>query len=282
MANFWAISSKVTKNLNNLGLKSIAGSYDLFFVDIWGVVHNGLSIFEEAIIALNELEKIKKDYVLLTNAPRPNFSVKKFLTKMGISENISNKIYTSGQASLDYLLKNYKNKKFFHLGPSRDFDLFVSFKENKINEINESEYIICTGLFDEYNQDLNYYKEILHREKNKKMICTNPDLVVDRGEKREYCAGSIAKIFEELGGQVEYFGKPYPNVYSQSIKVENKKVLCIGDNLNTDIKGANIQNFSSLLISNGIHREEMKNKNLKDLFKEYNVNVDYIQNSLKW
>ena len=77
---------------------------------------------------------------------------------MGIPENISNKIYTSGQASLDYLLKNYKNKKFFHLGPSRDFDLFVSFKENKINEINESEYIICTGLFDEYGQDLKYYK----------------------------------------------------------------------------------------------------------------------------
>ena len=272
----------MTKNLNNLGLKSIAGSYDLFFIDIWGVVHNGVSFFEEAIKALNELEKIKKDYVLLTNAPRPNFSVKKFLTKMGIPENISNKIYTSGQASLDYLLKNYKNKKFFHLGPSRDFDLFVSFKENKINKINESEYIICTGLFDEYGQDLKYYKEILHREKNKKMICTNPDLVVDRGEKREYCAGSIAKIFEELGGQVEYFGKPYPNVYSQSIKVENKKVLCIGDNLNTDIKGANIQNFSSLLISNGIHRDELINKNHDDLFKKYKVNVDYIQKNLKW
>ena len=272
----------MTKNLNNSGLKSIVQNYDLFFIDIWGVVHNGISFFEEAIKALSELEKLNKEYILLTNAPRPNISVKNFLIKMGISENISDKVYTSGQASLDYLIKNFKKKKFFHLGPPRDFDLFVSFKENKINEINKCEYIICTGLFDEYDQDLNYYKKILYREKNKKMICTNPDLVVDRGETREYCAGSIAKIFEELGGKVEYFGKPYPNVYSQSIKVGDKKVLCVGDNLNTDIKGANIQNFSSLLISKGIHKKELINKKQSDLFKEYNVNVDFIQDSLKW
>ena len=114
------------------------------------------------------------------------------------------------------------------------------------------------------------------------MVCTNPDLVVDRGKIREYCAGSIAKIFEDLGGKVDYFGKPYPNVYNLSTKIKNRKVLCIGDNLNTDIRGANIQNFSSLLISDGIHREELINKNQNDLFKEYKVSVDYIQKSLKW
>jgi HAD superfamily hydrolase (TIGR01459 family) len=272
----------VTKNLNNLGLKNIVENYDLFFIDIWGVLHNGIYFFEDAIKTLDELEKLNKEYVLLSNAPRPNFSVKKFLIKMGIPENISNKVYTSGQASLDYLLKNFKDKKFFHLGPSRDFDLFDSFKINKINEIKKCSYIICTGLFDEHDQDLNYYKKMLNDEINKKMICTNPDLIVDRGEKREYCAGSVAKIFEELGGRVEYFGKPYANVYSQSIKIENKRVLCVGDNLNTDIKGANMQNFSSLLISNGIHKKELENNNQNDLFKQYNVNVDYTQNNLKW
>jgi len=272
----------VTKNLNNLGLKNIANSYDLFFIDIWGVIHNGINFFEDSIKAIDQLKKLKKEYVLLTNAPRPNLSVKTYLIKMGISENISSKVYTSGQASLDYLIKNFNNKKFFHLGPIRDFDLFVSFKKNKVNEIDKSEYILCTGLFDEEDKDLNYYKKMLDGKKNKKMICTNPDLVVHRGKVKEYCAGSVAKIFEELGGKVEYFGKPYPNVYSQSAKLENKRVLCIGDNLNTDIKGANIQNFSSLLISNGIHRDELVNKNQIDLFKEYNVSVDYIQNSLKW
>ncbi len=273
----------MTKNLNYLGLKSIAKDYDLFFIDIWGVVHNGISPFENALVALNELEKIDKKYVLLTNAPRPNLSVKKFLEKIGISENISRKVYTSGQASLDYLVKNLKDKKFFHFGPQRDFDLFTSFKRNKTTDINKSDYILCTGLFDEHDQDLNYYKKILKSEINKKMICTNPDLIVNRGEKREYCAGSVAKIFEELGGKVEYFGKPYSKVYSQSIKkINEKKVLCIGDNLNTDIKGANMQNFTSLLISDGIHKDELLNKNQNDLFNEYGVNVDYVQKNLKW
>jgi HAD superfamily hydrolase (TIGR01459 family) len=113
------------------------------------------------------------------------------------------------------------------------------------------------------------------------MICTNPDLIVDRGSEREFCAGSIAKIFEELGGEVDYFGKPYPLVYKQTQIVENKKILCIGDNLNTDIKGANIQNFNSLFISNGIHKNEKKN-NLNNLLESYNVKVDYVQSKLKW
>ena len=152
----------------------------------------------------------------------------------------------------------------------------------KIDNISKSEYLICTGLFDNQDQDLNFYKDLLYKHIEKKMICTNPDLVVDRGKVREYCAGSIAKIFEDIGGKVDYFGKPYPNVYNLSTKIKNRKVLCIGDNLNTDIRGANIQNFSSLLISNGIHREELTNNNQNDLFKKYNVRVDYIQKSLKW
>ena len=271
----------MTKNLNYLGLKSIAENYDLFFVDLWGVVHNGISPFKDALTVLNELEKINKEYVLLTNAPRPNFSVKKFLEKMGISKNISNKVYTSGQASLDYLLNNFNDKKFFHFGPQRDFDLFTSFKKNKTSDIIKCEYILCTGLFDEYSQDLNYYKKILNNEINKKMICTNPDTAVDKGEIREYCAGSVAKIFEDLGGKVEYFGKPYPPVYQQSADIKNKKILCIGDNLNTDIKGANIQNFDSMLILSGIHKKEI-DKNIEKVQLKYDVKINYYQTLLKW
>ena len=114
------------------------------------------------------------------------------------------------------------------------------------------------------------------------MICTNPDLIVDRGDKREYCAGSIAKSFEEIDGKVIYFGKPYPPVYNLSTKIINKKILCIGDNLNTDIKGANIQNFDSLLISNGVHANEIKGKGIKEVSKEYESVVNYIQTDLKW
>jgi len=200
---------------------------------------------------------------------------------MGMNEKKCERVYTSGEAALNHLANNCNDLKFFHIGPERDFDLFKLFEKNKVNKIEKSDFILCTGLFPEYEQDLNYYKKFLKNEISKKMICTNPDLVVDRGNIREYCAGSVARIFQEIGGTVDYFGKPYPLVYNQSIDIKNKKVLCIGDNLNTDIKGANKQNFNSMLISDGIHKIEINN-NFNNLFKEYDVTVDYIQSSLKW
>ena len=200
-------------------------------------------------------------------------------SKMGLSSEHCEKVYTSGEAALTQLNNFYKKSKFYHIGPPRDFDLFKSFEKNKVDNIDECTFLLCTGLFDDYLNDLIYYKNLLKNKNNLKMICTNPDLVVDRGEKREYCAGTIASIFEEVGGEVEYFGKPYPLVYTLSAKVENKKILCIGDNLNTDIKGANNQNFSSLFISSGIHKNE---NNFDELFKKYGLSVNYFQSSLKW
>ena len=268
-------------NLDDKGLNSVVNKFDLFFIDIWGVIHNGIQLFENSINVLDELENLKKDYVLLTNAPRPNSTVIKFLKKMGMNEKKCERVYTSGEAALNHLANNCNDLKFFHIGPERDFDLFKLFEKNKVNKIEKSDFILCTGLFPEYEQDLNYYKKFLKNEISKKMICTNPDLVVDRGNIREYCAGSVARIFQEIGGTVDYFGKPYPLVYNQSIDIKNKKVLCIGDNLNTDIKGANKQNFNSMLISDGIHKIEINN-NFNNLFKEYDVTVDYIQSNLKW
>ena len=272
----------MTKNLDKEGLRSIIDDYQLLYIDLWGVVHDGVSLHKEAIKALNELTEKKKDFILLTNAPRPNHAVKFFLEKLGMEKKIRDHVFTSGEAALNYLKKNLLKETFYHIGPPRDFDLFNDFETNKSDNIEKCDYLLCTGLFDDYDKDLDYYKAILNSEINKIMICTNPDLVVDRGETREYCAGSVAKIFEEIGGKIEYFGKPYSNVYNLAAKIENKKVLCIGDNLNTDIRGANSQKFSSLLISNGIHRNEIKNDNKKILFEKYNVEVDFIQSELKW
>ena len=106
--------------------------------------------------------------------------------------------------------------------------------------------------------------------------------VHERGDKKEFCAGSIAKIYENIGGEVEYFGKPYSKIYSLATDAKNKRVLCIGDNLNTDIRGANMQNFNSLIISSGIHRNEFKNLSSEALLNKYKVKFDYIQFKLKW
>ena len=272
----------MTKNIDKEGLRSIADNYDLFYIDLWGVVHNGINLHEQAILTLNQLLKMNKEFVLLTNAPRPNETVKKFLEKMGMGEKIRNHVFTSGEAALNYLKKFYLTKKFFHIGPSRDFDLFKDFKNNQLKNLENSQYLLCTGLFDEHNKDLNYYKEMFKNYINRKMICTNPDLIVDRGNQRELCAGSVAMVFQKMGGEVIYFGKPYPEVYNQSIDNLNKKIISIGDNLNTDIKGANLLNYDSLLISNGVHRNEIKDIGVNEVSKQYESIVNYIQSDLRW
>ena len=272
----------MTKNLDKEGLSSIVDNYQLFYIDLWGVVHNGITLNEEAILALKEIKKRNKDFVLLTNAPRPNSAVKNFLEKMGMEEEIRNHVFTSGQSAINYLKKNLSDKKFFHVGPPKDFDLFIDFKNMKSEEIEKSEYIICTGLFDEHDQDLKYYKNIFNNSLKKKMICTNPDLIVDRGNTRELCAGSVAMVFEKMGGEVLYFGKPYPEVYNQSFNYKNKKILSIGDNLNTDIKGANLLDFDTLLITNGIHKNEIEKEGITKTLKSYETICNYFQSKLKW
>ena len=272
----------MTKNLDKEGLSSIVDNYQLFYVDLWGVVHNGISLHLEAIKVLKEITKKKKDYILLTNAPRPNSTVKIFLEKLGMEKEIRDHVFTSGEAAVSYLRMNLSYKTFFHIGPPRDFDLFKDFKKLKSNNIKNCDYILCTGLFDGYDEDLKYYKNLFEKNIKKKMICTNPDLIVDRGNHREFCAGSVAMVFEKMGGEVVYFGKPYPEVYNQSIDNKNKKILSIGDNLNTDIKGANLLNYDSLLIANGIHKNEIKEKGIEKVSKSYEAICNYIQSELKW
>ena len=269
------------QNLDKDGLRSKINSYELFFIDIWGVIHNGLQIFEDSIEVLENLKKNNKEFVLLTNAPRPNSTVIDFLKKMGLKKFYEH-VYTSGEASLKYLMENFLNAKFYHIGPPRDFDLFKRFEQNKVSNISQADYFICTGLFEDHETKLEYYKDLLEKFSNKKFVCTNPDLIVDRGDVREFCAGSVAKIFEEIGGKVIYFGKPYPPVYNLSANINGKNVLCIGDNMNTDIKGANIQNFDNLLITSGIHKKELSSLKIDKLEKKYGVNVNYTQTKLKW
>ena len=122
-------------------------------------------------------------------------------------------IFTSGEAALQSLNKNIYGKNFYHLGPQRDASLFEGFENNRKN-LGDADFILCTGLFENQEDSLNYYENLLTKYTKLKMLCTNPDLIVHRGEKTEYCAGTIASIFEKLGGTVIYFGKPYPEIYT--------------------------------------------------------------------
>ena len=265
------------------GLKEIYEKYDAFFIDLWGVVHNGINLYPEAIEVLKNLNKVKKRFILMSNAPRPSKNVKKFLLNLKMDKIFFKNIFTSGEAALKSLQQNRYGKHFYHLGPNKDNSLFEGLENNK-RELEEADFILCTGFLDSHNDSLNYYKNLLKDHVKIKMICTNPDLVVKRGNKEEYCAGKLAEIFEQLGGEVIYFGKPYPEIYKLCIK-KDKQILVIGDNIRTDIKGANNMNFDSLFIINGIHKNEFTNlevENYDKVLEKYKTRTNYYQERLTW
>ena len=265
------------------GLSQVQDKYDTFFIDLWGVVHNGIQLNSGAIEVLEKLNKLKKRFVLMSNAPRPSKNVENFLLKLKMNKQLLKNIFTSGEASLKSLQSNSYGNFFYHLGPQRDEALFLGFEKNKKN-IDEADFILCTGFLDNHEDSLQYYRNLLKKYTKLKMICTNPDLIVYRGEEQEYCAGTLAALFKELGGTVVYFGKPYPEIYNFCTK-KNEKVLVIGDNIRTDIKGANNMKFDSLLITNGIHKKEFINLQIQKydkILEKYETKTNYYQEQLSW
>ena len=265
------------------GLSQIQNKYNAFFIDLWGVVHNGVQVYPGALEVLKNLNKLNKRYVLISNAPRPSKSVKKYLLNLKIDKIFLKNIFTSGEATISILKKNTYGKKFFHLGPERDKDLIVEFEEDKTS-LDKCDFILCTGLFEGKENSLDYYKNLLKKYIKIKMVCTNPDLIVHRGSKTEYCAGSIAATFEKMGGEVIYFGKPYPTIYNFFIK-KNERILAIGDNIKTDIVGANRMKFDSLFITGGIHKKEFLNipvENYDKVLSKYKTKANYYQEKLNW
>ena len=262
-------------------LSEIYTTYDTFIIDLWGVMHDGISLNNNAVLAVEKLLNSSKKIVFLSNAPRPSEKVKEFLRTIKMQEKFLKNIVTSGEAAMQAINEKKFGNFFYHIGTTSDESIFYKVKENKTT-IENCDFIICTGLFDEHENNLNFYKDLLKNHLSKKLICTNPDLIVHRGQKEEHCAGAIAKIFETLGGTSVYSGKPYKEIYKMCFK-DNERALAIGDNLRTDIKGANNLKIDSVFISNGVHRNEFKNQNeLTDLLKRYKVEANYFQTDLTW
>ena len=267
------------KELNHLS--DIYKNYDTFVIDLWGVIHNGVMLNPKAIEVIKQLKNNSKKIVFLSNAPRPSSRVVEFLLKMNMDKKYLSNVMTSGEAAMHAINKNQFGKTFYHLGPPRDTSVFEKVKDNK-TDLEKCDFILCTGLFDECENDLEYYKKLLKNYVSKKLICTNPDLTVHRGNVEELCAGSIARIFEEWGGEVVYFGKPHKEIYKLCFN-SDEKVLAIGDNLRTDIKGANNLNVDCIFISDGVHRDEFKGASeLESLLEKYKVKANFFQKEFKW
>ena len=278
------------KIINKISI--IQKNYSLFLIDLWGVVHNGIKIFPEILDVLGNLQK--KEIIFITNAPRRALVIENQLTEFGIDRKLYSRVISSGEITWRYLFEKFrdKNVNILHIGPPRDNHLIDGLTYKKVSKPEEAEIIVNTGPWGD-NDKLENYKNILDQSLNNKlpMICSNPDKEVIRGDKFMICAGKLAEYYEEKGGTVKYFGKPYPEIYSHIFKsidfINKEKILVIGDSLENDIKGANLQKCDSLLISNGIHREFNNgvgkiSKNIYNLIALKKIYPNFISYNLSW
>ena len=274
-----------------INLSEISKFYDVFFIDLWGVVHNGIKLFNDIIDVLQNLKKEKKKIFFLTNAPRRAAVISEQLKNFGLSEKLYDFVVSSGEITWQTLnnKKNQGTKNCFLIGPKRDFHLIEGLDLKVTDDPNLTDIIINTGPWGD-NDVLENYTSILENlvKRNPIMICSNPDRTVVRGDRFMICAGTLADYYEKIGGSVEYYGKPFKQIYEFCFKIlDTKKVLVIGDSLENDIAGANNQNLDSILITSGIHREVNNEsgidiKKLDDLMEKKKIFPKYFMKVLSY
>jgi HAD superfamily hydrolase (TIGR01459 family) len=260
------------------GLGQIAGSYDCLLCDVWGVLHNGEHARRPAVEALRRFRR-QGPVILLSNAPRPASDLVLQFDKVGVPADCYDGIMTSGMAARQALEGQLRTApvRLFHLGPERDRGVFAGL-DVRLCEAAAAELILCTGLYDDDHETPEDYRALLGpaAQAGLGFICANPDLKVQRGSQLLYCAGALAALYEELGGEVSYYGKPHRPIYEAALALaaglgghRSQRPLAIGDGLKTDVVGANRAGLDALFIADGVHGEELgalNERNLARLF----------------
>jgi HAD superfamily hydrolase (TIGR01459 family) len=248
-------------------LRDLVDGVEVVLSDIWGVVHNGLVAFPEACEALHAFRKQGGTVILITNAPRPADSVQRQLRKFGIADEIYDAIVTSGDLTRNFVA-DHPGRKMFWIGSERHNSVHRGL-DPVLAPLEEADYIVCTGLFDEETESAEDYRAMLlqARERRLTLICANPDIVVERGDRLIYCAGAIAELYRELGGEVIFYGKPHRPIYERAIELAAERqshpialarVLAIGDSVRTDLAGAHGFGIDCLFVTRGIHAEDFE------------------------
>lgn len=252
-------------------LDDVAGRYQVLYCDLWGCLHNGMTVFPAAVAALTAYRARGGAVVLLTNSPRPAAQVAEQLVELGAPKECYDLVVSSGDAAQEALAHGMFGRRVYHIGPERDLPFFADANgkpyDVELVPLEEAEGIVCTGLFDDRTETpADYRATILYgKTKGLKLLCANPDILVDVGAQRIYCAGAIAAAYTEAGGESFYFGKPYPPIYALARRklydllgedVASEEILCVGDGLLTDIAGAMGENLDSIFITGGLMAEE--------------------------
>jgi HAD superfamily hydrolase (TIGR01459 family) len=246
-------------------LRDLVGEVDVVLSDIWGVVHNGLEAFPEACEALHRFRKQGGTVILITNAPRPADSVQRQLRKFDVADETYDAIVSSGDLTRHFVA-NHPGRKVFWLGPERDNSIYRGL-DPVLAPLEQADYIVCTGLIDDETESAEDYRPMMlqARERKLPLICANPDIVVERGDRLIYCAGAVAELYRELGGEVVFYGKPHRPIYERAMElaaerlgrsVQPSRVLAIGDSVRTDLTGAHGFGIDCLFVTRGIHAED--------------------------
>ncbi|UWP95898.1 TIGR01459 family HAD-type hydrolase [Aliiroseovarius crassostreae] len=253
-------------------LSEISANYDAMFVDLWGCVHNGITAFDEAVAALRAYRAGGGFVVLVTNSPKPRAGVAAQLPDFGVPSDCYDTIATSGDSARAAMFTGAVGNKVFFMGEwERDAGFFEPMQvidtpvEITRVPVAEAEGIVCCGPFDPMADPDTWRADLMMaKQMGAKLLCANPDIIVDRGEAREWCAGAVARMYTEMGGESLYFGKPHPPIYdlarrrmlAEGRDIPNARILAIGDGIHTDIRGALGEDIDSLFITGGLAREE--------------------------
>ena len=256
------------------GLREIAGAYDVYLLDLWGVLHNGVSAFPAAIAALRELKAAGKHIGILSNGPRRASAVAERSAELGITPDLYDVIHSSGEETWLALSGGdgwaaVLGRRGLAIVPPKDRSLLTGLDLDWTGDPAAADFALLSGT-DRPEETVADYEPLLQqlRARDLPLICANPDLVVVRGEASEICAGAIAARYEALGGMVRYFGKPHPEVYERCLAAlgspPRARILAVGDSLRTDIAGAARAGIDSLFILGGIHAAELIRGNSLD------------------
>jgi HAD superfamily hydrolase (TIGR01459 family) len=248
-------------------LRGLVDGVEVILSDIWGVVHNGLESFPEACEALHTYRQRGGTVILITNAPRPADSVQRQLRKLGVADETYDAIVSSGDLTRNFVA-DHPGKKMFWIGPDRDSSIHRGL-DAVMAPLEQADYIVCTGLFDDETESAEDYRAMMlqAREHKLPLICANPDIVVERGDRLIYCAGAVAELYRELGGEVIFYGKPHRPIYERAMALAAERrgqptsldrVLAIGDSVRTDLTGALGFGIDCLFLTRGIHSEEFE------------------------
>jgi HAD superfamily hydrolase (TIGR01459 family) len=254
------------------GLAEVADRYDVVLSDVWGVVHDGASAFSGAADALRRFRAKGGAVALITNSPAPSRIVRAQLDSLGVPRDAYDGVISSGDVTVKLLLDR-PGQSLFHIGAAQETGLFDEVRALRGEAprqapIESADFVLCTGFIDFWRETPRDYDARLKRIYDRRLdfICANPDLVVEVEGVMSYCAGAIAERYSRLGGKVIQAGKPFAPIYDLALAVANQarrvksdrsRVLAIGDAMRTDIKGAADQGFDSVLVTSGIHREDL-------------------------